>query len=67
MSRRKTSKCGVTGKIRYRSDIDAKIVLSEIQHKDSSRRPKIETKVYNCPHCKGWHLTSKPQPKKGQK
>lgn len=46
-------------KRRYRSEIDAKIALAKIQWQDKSRREKIETRVYKCPKCRGFHLTSR--------
>lgn len=44
-------------KVRYRSKLDAKIALSRTQQSRASKRE--EARVYHCPNCKGWHLTSK--------
>lgn len=55
MKTKKSKKCH---KVRYKDDLDAKIALANIKHKDSSRRPKQECRVYHCPRCKGWHTTS---------
>lgn len=46
-------------KRRYRDQVDAKIALANIQWRDNARRQKTETRLYRCPHCKGYHLTSK--------
>lgn len=53
----RSRKCG---KRRYRSSIEAKIALADIQMKDSTNRAKQELRTYYCKHCSGWHLTSKP-------
>lgn len=45
-------------KIRYRDSIAAKLALASAQRMDSSGRAKIERRVYRCPRCNGWHLTS---------
>lgn len=54
----RVSRCK-SGKTRYRDEIGAKLALARIQHKDSSGRAKQERRVYLCPLCRGWHLTSK--------
>ena len=46
-------------KFRYRDRVSALLALSETGRKDS-RRPKDEKRAYECPACKGWHLTSVP-------
>lgn len=47
-------------KRRYRSQIEAKIRLADIQLKDQRRnRSKAEKRAYFCQACRGWHLTSK--------
>jgi hypothetical protein len=48
-----------TGKIRYRDQIAAKFALSQAQHKDGSKRGKIERRDYFCQRCRGWHLTAR--------
>lgn len=45
-------------KRKYRSEIDAKIVLARIQAKDSSTRGYTERRVYYHTACHAWHLTS---------
>lgn len=46
-------------KVLYRDRIGAMFAMSQVQHKDGPRRPKMESRVYRCPHNKGWHLTSR--------
>ena len=48
-------------KRRFRSEIDAKIVLSRVQWQDKPTREKVEQRVYRCNICRGYHLTSQPQ------
>jgi hypothetical protein len=45
------------GKIRYRDEIAAKFALATTGRHDE-RRPKNETRVYKCPRCHRYHLTS---------
>lgn len=54
-----SGKCS-TGKRRFKTDVDAKIVLSRIQWKDNASRKSTEKRSYHCPICNGYHLTSKP-------
>ena len=59
------SKCKISGKIRYRDGHEATLALHNLQTKAS--RAEAEgaahrihvVRKYECPHCKGWHLTSK--------
>lgn len=46
-------------KRRFKTDVDAKIAMAKIQWKDKPSRLKMEQRVYLCPSCKGYHLTSK--------
>ena len=47
------------GKVRYRTELDAKIALARFSRKRHERRPKNERRPYKCPVCRGWwHLTS---------
>lgn len=46
-----------SGKWRYRTEIDAKLALADIQHRDSSTRLHMEQRAYRCTECRGWHLT----------
>lgn len=43
-------------KVRYRTELDAKIALASTNA--SARKRRGETAYYRCPQCKGWHLTS---------
>ena len=47
-------------KVRFRDKVAALIALSRADLKakrgNTNRR---ETRAYRCPHCAGWHLTSK--------
>ncbi|MFM7677237.1 MAG: hypothetical protein ACKO83_00155 [Roseiflexaceae bacterium] len=58
--------CSHSLKQRYRSLHDAKLVLGQIrrQHSKALRMGfptrRLESRAYKCPHCSGWHLTSKP-------
>jgi hypothetical protein len=65
------SKCTATGKTRYPTSGDAKTAIQKLKAKKTAynnvtqkrvkrRTGKIEQcRFYYCPHCKGWHLTSK--------
>ena len=48
-----------TGKVRYRDRLGAEIALALLVREDHG-----EARVYRCPRCFGWHLTSKPSRKK---
>lgn len=50
----------VTGKARYRTQTAAENVLARIWAKPRPGR-RLETRTYQCDHCAGWHLTSKPR------
>jgi hypothetical protein len=47
-------------KIRYRTAVGAKLALWRIwvDRYLRGRRHRRERRVYECPHCHGWHLTS---------
>ena len=47
--------CATTGKRRYRDRIDAAMVLARLGWKGRDER-----RVYRCPTCRGWHITSLP-------
>lgn len=47
-----------TGKRRYRDKLDAAMALSSTQS-PRARGDRREARSYKCPHCKGWHLTSR--------
>ena len=48
-------------KRKFRDEIAAKLALANVQHRDSSQRPKCESRAYYHPVCKRWHLTSMPR------
>jgi hypothetical protein len=45
------------GKTRYRDEIAAKLTLAQIRRKD--RPTARERRIYRCPDCRGFHITSK--------
>jgi Transcription factor zinc-finger len=47
---------GNCGKVRYRDRLGALIALSSTQRSVKARRDGV--RVYRCPKCHGWHLTS---------
>lgn len=51
------------GKARYPTRLDAMVILARLQMKASRNKARHESRVYECPRCKGWHLTSQPQRK----
>lgn len=53
----RTSRCAKSGKVRYRTLLDAKIALADTHRNPKSKRD--EKRYYRCPYCDGWHLTSK--------
>lgn len=48
------ARCG-TGKVQYFARADAELALVGIDRTDPKRH---EQRVYHCPVCDGWHLTS---------
>lgn len=50
-------------KIRYRTSVGARLALWNIwwARYVHGRRRRRERRVYECPHCAGWHLTSQPK------
>lgn len=55
-----------TGKVRYRDELTAKVVLVSCRARAALRRGRSgqkrhEGRAYRCPFCYGWHLTSKPR------
>lgn len=48
----------VCKKRRYTQDIDAMLALTDLMH--HSQCAKVPCRIYRCPHCLGWHLTSRP-------
>jgi hypothetical protein len=57
-----------TGKLRYRDENAARVVLvaSRFRRAVGRGKDRREERVYQCQFCLGWHLTSTPfRPKKG--
>ena len=54
------------GKIRYRDRIATKLALASAQRTDGSKRAKIEQRIYRCPKCYGFHLTSQTKRRRGK-
>lgn len=50
---------GPKPKIRYKDKIAAMLALAKITQQDKAGRPATESRFYRCPHCRGYHLTSK--------
>lgn len=48
-------------KTRYHSRALAEWALQLIRTRSDRRSEKKPTRVYLCPRCKGWHLTSEPR------
>ena len=46
-----------SGKRRFRDHESARRVLTEMRR--ASRRQVVPARIYECPLCQGWHLTSK--------
>lgn len=47
------------GKRRFRDKVEADRALHTLANR--STRDRIPTRTYQCPRCKGWHLTSSPE------
>jgi hypothetical protein len=45
-------------KVRYPMQVDAQLALFKLSRQDKPEH--LENRAYQCPHCKGWHLTSQP-------
>lgn len=51
------------GKRWFKDRISAELALAAIHHHGDDRSEKLPRRAYECPTCKGWHLTSKsPRP-----
>lgn len=51
-----------TGKVRYATDRDARAELvARVMDRNRGRSQRQEARVYQCPKCDGFHLTSKPR------
>ena len=54
--------CRSTGKRVYPTERRARVELvGAVVAFNGGRRHRREQRVYQCPSCKGWHLTSKPK------
>lgn len=52
---------GACKKIRYRSELDAKIALSRtFRMRKNVQNSHEEERYYQCRRCRGWYLTSLP-------
>ncbi len=49
--------CGVTDKLVFVSEKDARDELKKVKDTSSDKKP---VRFYECEHCSGWHLTSIP-------
>jgi len=62
--RRTTRNICRTRKQRYLTEASAYLILLSAQNLRSRQgAEKVEQRVYLCPHCNGWHMTSKPEKK----
>lgn len=49
-----------SGKARYKDRLSARMALAFASRKHAdNNRPKTERRIYRCPACQGWHLTSR--------
>ena len=47
-------------KIRYRDRLAALLALARTQNTADAAGTRHERRAYQCPACRGWHLTSQP-------
>lgn len=59
MAKRPKSRRTDCGKVRYRDQQEAKMALSSIRSA-ANRKAVYPVRAYECPECKGWHLTHLP-------
>lgn len=52
------------GKKRFMTEIEATMAMLRIQ--GTSTHDVVPIRVYPCPDCHGWHLTSKPRRENGR-
>jgi hypothetical protein len=57
VTRRLGLRCGPTGKVRFNSSAHALQRANQILESGKSNTELFRS--YQCPHCGGWHLTSK--------
>lgn len=46
-------------KVRYRDELAARMALARTRSPARRKSNRTEARVYKCPACGGWHLTSK--------
>lgn len=57
--RRAARRACPTGKVKYRNEHDARVgLVGAVIGKNRGDQRRHERRVYECPHCAGWHLTS---------
>ncbi|WP_306369114.1 hypothetical protein [Nocardiopsis sp. CC223A] len=49
------------GKRWFKDRISAELALAAIRHHGRDRSDRMPRRAYECPDCRGWHLTSKPE------
>jgi hypothetical protein len=60
--------CAVTGKKQFPSQLMAELELAYVRDERSHGRQKaerIEVRIYHCPDCREYHLTSRPMRQAG--
>lgn len=50
-------KCRRTGKVKWRSELDARMAMANIDYKMRAATKDKEVRAYLCPFCDFWHLT----------
>lgn len=50
-------KCRRSGKIKWRTELDAKLAMANIDYKMRAATKEKEIRAYRCPFCDYWHLT----------
>lgn len=53
-------KCHKTGKVKWRTELDARMALANIDYKMRASTKNKEQRPYRCPFCEYWHLTHQP-------
>lgn len=51
VARRRKARCKAEGKVRWVSRLDALMASANV----------LSRRVYKCPHCGDWHMTSQPK------
>lgn len=50
-------KCGRTNKVKWRTELDARMAIANIEFKMRASTKNKEVRAYLCPFCNFWHLT----------